>query len=74
MTIDIGTNEYLRSHGQQPKGRGKWAFAVYFPHHCRDVVFVPQMMTLTDAKDWIRAYVREAYRDVISFVNVEVAP
>ena len=59
-TIDIITNQYVCSHGVQPKGRGSWAFYAYDYSTWREVgapFFVPSM-TYADAKVWAKAYAR----------------
>jgi len=47
MTIQFDTADYRRSHGKQPKGRGRWAFDIQGDWH-----FTPRAMTFTEAKQW----------------------
>jgi hypothetical protein len=80
MTIntDFFTQTYERSHGRKPMGRGRWAFIVMDgsrAHETVEAVFVPGVMTLADAKTWMRSYCRKHYGDrPQGFVEVEVAP
>ena len=55
--IDIDPIDFIRSHGNAPKGRGSWAFSTYPNPRSGDVFFTPSM-TFADAKVWAKAYAR----------------
>ena len=77
MSITIETNSYVRSHGKQPKGFGRWGFEI-LDLSCRNVVelkFTPSS-TYTEAKKFIKAYVNEKYPQYANtgWLGINVAP
>lgn len=59
MSIDFDDTMYVFTHGHAPHGRGGWAFSTN--KKMLDPVWVPGSMLYSDAKVWIRAYMREKY-------------
>jgi hypothetical protein len=56
LTVKFDPTQFVRSHMEQPKGRGSWAFSL--EERPADVVFSPSM-TLADARKWMTARVRQ---------------
>jgi hypothetical protein len=59
--VTVTADDYTRSHGKTPRGRGCWAFEPTLYSACgqsatADIVFSP-CMTYTEAKRWAREQV-----------------
>lgn len=55
MTVEFDTRDYVRSHGKQPKGWGRWAFD-FDGEWC----FTPTAMNYAEAKAWVAEKARAA--------------
>ena len=53
------TSRFERSHGHAPKGRGVWGFAGYACGPEGEPIFAPRAMTLTEAKKWLKVWLRD---------------
>ncbi|MBZ9683247.1 hypothetical protein LB531_21555 [Mesorhizobium sp. CO1-1-2] len=75
--IEIYTSRYERSHGRAPKGFGGWGFII-IDESCDQEVefFFTPPMTLSDAKVWAKAHVRENFAEQVAtgYLGLEVAP
>lgn len=60
MTIDFDDTQYIFTHGRAPRGYGSWAFSL--SRKCDNPIWAPQM-NYSDAKVWMRAWVRKNYPD-----------
>lgn len=56
MAAEIRTNEYRKSHGREPRGRGTWAFAFGDPNAAP--CFSRPDTTYADAKRWAQGEAR----------------
>lgn len=55
MSIHYTNHLFVRSHGKNPRGNGRWIFAEVLPNGQPDeqnAIAVPHTMTLTKAKKW----------------------
>ena len=76
-SIRISTNDYKRSHEKDPRGYGAWGFDIVDDSTGKTVetVFAPAM-TFSDAKVWIKSYVRKNWNveNETGHLTVSVAP
>ena len=78
MKLRISTLDYVMSHGKEPRGCEHWAFQIHDDSSCRIVrtVWCPGMKTLTAAKKWLAAWVKEnmAAELATGYLSASVAP
>ena len=67
--MKIETSQYVFSHGKAPRGTGRWAFDLRRRGQW-STVFVPGVMSLSEAKRWM---VQEARR-LGDVTEIQVAP
>lgn len=76
--IDIDTRQFELSHSKSPRGYGLWAFDIVDDSARETVatVFTPQSMNYSDAKVWIKSYIRANYAAELAtgFLYLSVAP
>lgn len=72
LNLRFNANEYVRSHGKNPRGRGIWAFAEVQTNGTGDPIFTPRSMTLTAAKTWFREYLKA--QGVTGVFEIKVCP
>ena len=78
--IEISNHQYHCAHGTFPKScYAKWAFLVWDDSSNKQVgepIFVPVSMKLSDAKVWVKSYVRENFAEEVAtgYLSLEVAP
>lgn len=72
MAIQIRTERYEFCHGYKPAGTGTWAFRREASHGQPEaLITAPRGLTLTQAKAWVRRYLRQqGWQDA----TVHVAP
>jgi hypothetical protein len=72
--IVFSTHQYVLAHGKRPSGIGLWAFT--YGGDEGEALFAPHAMSLTDAKKWVAAVVREkaAAAGFTGAVVIEVGP
>ncbi len=56
-TVEFHTNDYVMSHGHNPRGYGSWAFSFERNAHVDDMFWV-HASTYGDAKKKVREYVK----------------
>lgn len=66
---EVSTAEYVRSHGREPRGSGRWAFFFDGDDRAEAAWFAPGQVTFAEAR---KAAVAEARRRGAS--RVEVGP
>ena len=71
--IEIRTTKFEFSHGRIPRGRGGWAFIVMDGRKEIETIWAP-VMNFSDAKVWIKAWVRKNCADFIRYTHLEVGP
>jgi len=73
QTVKISNNEYLRSHGKTPRGRGYWGFLVMKRGQEIGTIFATGDLTLKDAKNDAATKAKQIYPDW-KHIDLEVAP
>lgn len=80
MKTQFSTEQYVRNHGRNPKGRGSWAFQLSSINGWSgegEIHFTPSM-TLVEAKKWIKPRIQnEAIRlfhGQVEEIEIEVLP
>lgn len=76
LTVDFCTREYVLSHGKEPRGTGKWAFALSRNPQPGDIFWASNFLTLAQAKREARDHYRLlcGALEAEEFVTVYVQP
>lgn len=76
LTVDFCTREYVLSHSKEPRGTGKWAFALSRHADVADVYWAPNFLTYPQAKRAARDHYRQlcGALETDQFVTVYVQP
>jgi len=80
LKIEYHTNEYVHSHGKEPRGRGSWAMQVTAIDHLDgegEIHFSRGNMTLTEAKKSLKARILTEVWDIncnADVVDIEILP
>jgi hypothetical protein len=70
IIISFDTKPWVRSHCQEPRGRGSWAFSI----DGGEALFSPSM-TYSEAKAWVRAKALAMVpAGFVGIVDIEVLP
>lgn len=67
MKIEFTTNEYLKAHGREPKGRGTWWFDLDGSEFCA-------FGTLTEAKAACRKAAKKLAADPEKPLKIKIMP
>lgn len=64
MKVTFSNNDYVCSHGRNPRGTGSWAFHVHCFHQygidkMPEIVFAPSLLTLVKARQWVKKQLSE---------------
>ena len=67
MRIEFTTNEYMKAHGREPRGRGSWWFNIDGKEFCA-------FGTLTEAKAACRREARRIAEDPDQALRIKIMP
>jgi hypothetical protein len=72
--MDVFTQNFVNTHGKEPKGNGCWVFEVLGGTEVVTKCYVPGQMRFTDAKVWAKAWVRNTQPNHGEGCDLSVAP